>query len=653
MDDDDDWLFESEELARHAAYPAPQAWPDHRELAEDEQDGGRPRILASARLRQAWSAYECADDRMTALSLFGWNTPVNPETVDAWRVFERVLVAAGYQPHRAWVYNCRQIAGQHTRSLHAYGLAIDIDHDGPTCNVNRPTPDGRAVRFSTAGTKEERCHDVRRGAADTSFTAEQIAAIEAIHTVDGHQVFTWGGRWRLTKDTMHFQVNVTPTELARGIRADASSTAVTDIERTDDTQATFETLAEDVDDYAIDGGKYTPNEKARAAKHPAGLILTASVIGRLEQRLTGRAPAPLSASREWTRFGSGRLGEFVADYNDFTFYFGEVLAAIGRLQDLLSAGAPEIPDFMTSRQKHALRPTTDRPEDTDKKILYRQWRDEQAKYANAERGALRGLVFRVASTARRLERERHAFWQTTAELKQEIADAKRLAKNKPQYDALDLKLSDAVSVAGAIAAGGPMAALTVAAYAADAVINAREKRKEYDKKMNEFWDLARAVEPKLESRREKVRDAQEAYWSSLFDHAEAARDRDRSRLEARQKAALVGQRLAPRGETRTEALAEIRMPILVADAWRALAVIGPPARGKLVEAINARNVIEEASLRDLSWRGQQNPFADITQIRRAWREAHYVWEPVLTREAVEDWQSVNKLWDEVFNKFNV
>jgi hypothetical protein len=72
-------------------------------------------------------------------------------------------------------------------------------------------------------------------------------------------------------------------------------------------------------------------------------------------------------SSKWARFGSGRLGAFVADYSEFTHYFGEVLAAIARLQDLLSAGAPEMPTLMTAAQKHALRPTTDRPGDEGKK----------------------------------------------------------------------------------------------------------------------------------------------------------------------------------------------------------------------------------------------------------------------------------------------
>ncbi|MET0450252.1 MAG: M15 family metallopeptidase [Mycobacterium sp.] len=145
---------------------------------------------------------------------------MNPKTVDAWRALESTLTATGYDVHRAWVYVCRNIAGEKAASLHAYGLAIDIDHAGPRCNVNNPTPDRRKVRFSTGSTKSERCRDVQRGAADTAFTVEQVAAVEAIRTIDGHQVFAWGGRWPTTKDTMHFQINVTPAELARGIAAE-------------------------------------------------------------------------------------------------------------------------------------------------------------------------------------------------------------------------------------------------------------------------------------------------------------------------------------------------------------------------------------------------------------------------------------------------
>ena len=151
---------------------------------------------------------------MVETRLLGWTTPVNPLTPDAWRALEAALTRTGYQAKRAWVYNCRPLAGTQIPSFHSFGLALDIDE---RCNPNNPTPDHRVVRFSDAATQEERCADVRRGNADTTFTHEQINAVEAIHTVDGLRVFSWGGRWRSTKDTMHFQIAVTPAELARGL----------------------------------------------------------------------------------------------------------------------------------------------------------------------------------------------------------------------------------------------------------------------------------------------------------------------------------------------------------------------------------------------------------------------------------------------------
>ena len=403
------------------------------------------------------------------------------------------------------------------------------------------------------------------------------------------------------------------------------------------------------DDYAIRGNRYTSQEKQYASTHPSGLVLTSSIIGRLERRLTARSPWPLSVSKEWARFGSGRLGDFVTDYNDFVHYFGEVLTAVGRLQDLLSAGAPELPNLMTSRQKYALRPTTDRPEDTDKKILYRQWRDEQAKYANAEGGILRGLVFDVASTAGQFEVQRHEFWQAAGELKRTIAEAKRLGKNKPTYDALDLSLSDALVLVNPYAS---------AAKAIDIVVDAYQKRKEYDEKMNEFAARVSGANDEVKDRYEKLRDVEKSYWASLLRHRQSVLDRDRTRLEARQKAALLGQKLAPPGEARLSVLAEIRMPILVADAWHALAVIGPPSRAKLGNALKGKAVVEEASRRDLSWRPKSiggppaDPFAEITQIRRAWQQANS-WSSILASDDVEEWTAVHKLWDEVFTKFNV
>lgn len=174
----------------------------------------RPRVLSTARIRQAWRDDVCRNDRMVRVRILGWQTRANARTTVAWAALDEALRRTSYRAERAGVYNCRDIAGTTSRSLHAYGLAVDIDS---AWNPNRRTPDRRPVRFSTATTQDERLADVRRKTADTVFTPEQVAAVEAIRTVDGRQVFTWGGRWNTTKDTMHFQLSVTPEELARGL----------------------------------------------------------------------------------------------------------------------------------------------------------------------------------------------------------------------------------------------------------------------------------------------------------------------------------------------------------------------------------------------------------------------------------------------------
>jgi hypothetical protein len=170
-------------------------------------------------LRNAWSAYECAEDRMVPLRMFRWTTPVNPLTTRAFAALAEALRLTGYRPtHSVWNYNCRPIVGSGGRSLHAYGLAVDVD---PPCNPHRRGQPGPA-RFSSATTQLARCRDVRAGRADTSFTPAQVAAVEAIRTVGGLQVFAWGGRWPRSPDAMHFQINVSPRELRPGLAPSGS-----------------------------------------------------------------------------------------------------------------------------------------------------------------------------------------------------------------------------------------------------------------------------------------------------------------------------------------------------------------------------------------------------------------------------------------------
>jgi hypothetical protein len=199
--------------APSAPSPAP-----HEAEAFPGEAAAAPAPLTTEQLRQAWATYYCAESRMVPIRLLSHTTPVNPLAVDAFRALARALAATGYQAKSTWVYNCRAIRaarpGQHTRaSLHAYGLAVDID---PRFNPHRRHVRG-PIRFSSAATLQGRMHDVEVGLAGTCFTPEQVAAVEAIRTADGRPVFGWGGRWHSSHDAMHFEIRVTPAQLSRGI----------------------------------------------------------------------------------------------------------------------------------------------------------------------------------------------------------------------------------------------------------------------------------------------------------------------------------------------------------------------------------------------------------------------------------------------------
>lgn len=141
---------------------------------------------------------------------------MHPYTVDTWRATERALTATGYRPQSVWNYCYRQITAGTGLSLHAYALATDID---PDCNPFRMTPNQPVIRFSLKSAQQQRCADVKAHLADTAFTPEQMAAVESITTIDGLQVLAWGGRWRTIKDAMHFQINLSPEELRRGLHS--------------------------------------------------------------------------------------------------------------------------------------------------------------------------------------------------------------------------------------------------------------------------------------------------------------------------------------------------------------------------------------------------------------------------------------------------
>ena len=141
---------------------------------------------------------------------------VVPATKDAWTALAQVMAEHDYKirPGDTDSYNCRRITGGTGPSLHSYGIALDVNWD---TNPYLKTPDGRKVRYSSRRTQETRAEDVRSGTADTDMTPAMIDDIRAIKTVDGVAVFGWGGDFKTSKDAMHFQLDLTPAEMERGI----------------------------------------------------------------------------------------------------------------------------------------------------------------------------------------------------------------------------------------------------------------------------------------------------------------------------------------------------------------------------------------------------------------------------------------------------
>ncbi len=126
--------------------------------------------------------------------------------MDAWTAFETTLSDAGYaKPRSAWVdRECPTgIGGKVCQpsgvdcSLHNYGLAIDIDPFG-LGNDHFGTRFGDGWSFG-----------------DTRVTRPQVEAIESIQTRTGKPVFRGLG-WSIG-DTMHFQIDCRPSDLAGGI----------------------------------------------------------------------------------------------------------------------------------------------------------------------------------------------------------------------------------------------------------------------------------------------------------------------------------------------------------------------------------------------------------------------------------------------------
>jgi hypothetical protein len=152
-------------------------------------------------IRAIWGNRCAASNELTGFTW--WSGPtyqVRVETVSVWTLINQIFQKYNYpvRPEETGggAFNCRAITGGTELSLHAFGIACDVN---PTAN-----PYG--------------------GTLISDMPSGMITEIEAIKTKNsGLQVVRWGGRYDSNKDAMHFEVMITPAELAEGFNLPGGS----------------------------------------------------------------------------------------------------------------------------------------------------------------------------------------------------------------------------------------------------------------------------------------------------------------------------------------------------------------------------------------------------------------------------------------------
>lgn len=149
-----------------------------------------------------WRLAEWGDPRGTVTALI--TSPgecvsrVNVHAKEAFRLLLDLLYAWGYDVSSCGSYSLRRITNGSVWSSHAWGIAMDIN---PGSNPY-----------------------TRQGLV-TDIPLDLIREVYRIRTMAGHRVFKWGGDWdgdfdfdeHTVWDAMHFELLVTPGEIAAGV----------------------------------------------------------------------------------------------------------------------------------------------------------------------------------------------------------------------------------------------------------------------------------------------------------------------------------------------------------------------------------------------------------------------------------------------------
>lgn len=147
--------------------------------------------MATTTTLRDWWAPPCRGP-FTRLTLHGGGqVTVRTPIVSAVRALDDCLRVHDYRTRTddTGAYNCRKITGGTGYSLHAYGIAVDLNW--------LSNPYGRRLV--------------------TDMPAAMVADIKAIRTRNGKRVWRWGGDYGGNKDAMHFEVVCHPADMATGI----------------------------------------------------------------------------------------------------------------------------------------------------------------------------------------------------------------------------------------------------------------------------------------------------------------------------------------------------------------------------------------------------------------------------------------------------
>jgi hypothetical protein len=123
------------------------------------------------------------------------------KALDAW--LKKFLYAP--EQYHTGAFNCRQITGGTSYSLHAYN------------------PNGPFVFWSGAKVTMAIAVDINwqrnpyGKVLITDMPSAMVAAIKAVRTNSGKQVWRWGGDYTGNKDAMHYEIICHPKDLATGI----------------------------------------------------------------------------------------------------------------------------------------------------------------------------------------------------------------------------------------------------------------------------------------------------------------------------------------------------------------------------------------------------------------------------------------------------